>query len=1079
MSRPHRSIAQIGVLVAHVLLTACGPAPVGKGEAEGLSETMTADAAPPRLLRLELEGSPGPIVGGRSVTLRVEGEDDVGITSICLSDRSALASACRPWAPWTERPTANLGTLQGPLTLRAWARDGAGKLSEPLSLPLTLDTRPPEGGAMTLTPSPGGVLLRWSGVRDTTSSVVSYAIFARAGTLAPRCSGATPAWTGTRTEATLTGISSALWTFALCATDAAGNVSPGLVVRGRGEREDDPPLTRAFAINNGAPYAASREVTVSADVTDASGVSRMCFSEEDRGAADCAAWQPFAPSGPLTLSGGSDSKTVYAWFEDVHGNRSPAAASASVTFDWLRPENGALEIIPGLGQAQLSWSGFTDAHSGVARYVVVSGPDRAPASCAEGDRFGATTGESITVTGLPAGRVGFRVCAEDQAGNVSTGASGRVTLLAEYDPPTVSSIQLNEGQDATTSRTLRLQLAAADPAGVAEMCVSETSSCSVWRSFSTSSTFTISAGAGWRTVSVWLRDGLGNESLTAATARIELGADADADGFITSRDCDDGDAQRSPVALERCNGQDDDCDGVLDEDSAVDAVLFYADRDGDGHGAGHGARSCSAPSGWTAAADDCDDRDDDAHPGAVEACDGGDDDCDGAVDEAVQCACESLELDEKTLYICAEPLRWADAEARCAEDGLSLASLQTADEGADAAELAEDLHGDPALWAGGRAEPGAPWTWADGSDWTFAAWPSTPAPAAEARCLGVGADGAWSAAACTEERPFVCQDGALQTYYADDDNDGHGDPSAPIQASSLPTGATEGATDCEDGDARRRPGMEETCDGVDEDCDGAIDESCAVVLQIPDQGLPIPQDGAPGACGTFAQTGLGHDPHNINTMYLSMNSLDGIGSAPRSRVDRVEPALDFTCSCGNTWGLCSPGNYTATTRPWPASSPTGGNGAARFRGYLVVTPDMLNATIGLMGNDSARLFIAGQEIAWVSWGSGGWKKFRWLRFEAPGLYPFELQWQTNQSWDLDPLEVVWGPGFVPGLQDYQPCCHTGFTSPPHKFTPIPGLEIVAGPELLRSSTGADTACRSCSRDADCGAGTCNSAGLCE
>jgi hypothetical protein len=53
------------------------------------------------------------------------------------------------------------------------------------------------------------------------------------------------------------------------------------------------------------------------------------------------------------------------------------------------------------------------------------------------------------------------------------------------------------------------------------------------------------------------------------------------------------------------------------EDELVDelkkfcpSVLEISDRDGDGHGAGLGARSCSAPSGWTAAADDCDDRDD-------------------------------------------------------------------------------------------------------------------------------------------------------------------------------------------------------------------------------------------------------------------------------------------------------------------------------------------------------------------------------------------------------------------------------------------------------------------------------------
>ena len=68
---------------------------------------------------------------------------------------------------------------------------------------------------------------------------------------------------------------------------------------------------------------------------------------------------------------------------------------------------------------------------------------------------------------------------------------------------------------------------------------------------------------------------------------------------------------------------------------------------------------------------------------------------------------------------------------------------------------------------------------------------------------------------------------------------------------------------------------------------------------------------------------------------------------------------------------------------------------------------------------------------------------------------------------------------MPGFQDHQPCCHTGITSPPAKFTPIPGLEIVAGPELLRATTGADTACRACDDDGDCGGGTCNSAGLCE
>ena len=43
-------------------------------------------------------------------------------------------------------------------------------------------------------------------------------------------------------------------------------------------------------------------------------------------------------------------------------------------------------------------------------------------------------------------------------------------------------------------------------------------------------------------------------------------------GYVeNAEDCDDDDAMQYPGADELCNGEDDDCDGTVDEDDAVDA----------------------------------------------------------------------------------------------------------------------------------------------------------------------------------------------------------------------------------------------------------------------------------------------------------------------------------------------------------------------------------------------------------------------------------------------------------------------------------------------------------------------------
>ena len=67
----------------------------------------------------------------------------------------------------------------------------------------------------------------------------------------------------------------------------------------------------------------------------------------------------------------------------------------------------------------------------------------------------------------------------------------------------------------------------------------------------------------------------------------EADVDRDGDGYGRDRDCDDGSAYRSPAATEVCNGIDDDCDGVVDEDDVC----------GGGGGSGGGSAGDGGGSG--------------------------------------------------------------------------------------------------------------------------------------------------------------------------------------------------------------------------------------------------------------------------------------------------------------------------------------------------------------------------------------------------------------------------------------------------------------------------------------------------
>jgi hypothetical protein len=78
------------------------------------------------------------------------------------------------------------------------------------------------------------------------------------------------------------------------------------------------------------------------------------------------------------------------------------------------------------------------------------------------------------------------------------------------NPLPSGSIIINGGANYTNSTSVTLTLSASDADGVSQMCISNTTSCSSWQTYTTSKPWTLTTGDGTKTVYVWYKDNAGN-----------------------------------------------------------------------------------------------------------------------------------------------------------------------------------------------------------------------------------------------------------------------------------------------------------------------------------------------------------------------------------------------------------------------------------------------------------------------------------------------------------------------------------------------------------------------------------------
>ena len=192
-------------------------------------------------------------------------------------------------------------------------------------------------------------------------------------------------------------------------------------------------------------------------------------------------------------------------------------------------------------------------------------------------------------------------------------------------------------------------------------------------------------------------------------------------------------------------------DAPVRPDACV-ALVYYPDRDGDGHGVAPGAVSaCVAPAGFVRSSDDCNDADGSIHPGAIDGCNGIDQDC--APGESCPSGCRGATYGSHDYAYCPTGTSWTTARDRCASTSMQLVRIDSSGENA----FVGDLGGTSILWIGAndRSSEGN-FVWIDGASIASRHW-TTGYPDGSGDCARMNTDDRWVDTDCTRTYDYVCE----------------------------------------------------------------------------------------------------------------------------------------------------------------------------------------------------------------------------------------------------------------------------------------------------------------------------------
>lgn len=237
---------------------------------------------------------------------------------------------------------------------------------------------------------------------------------------------------------------------------------------------------------------------------------------------------------------------------------------------------------------------------------------------------------------------------------------------------------------------------------------------------------------------------------------------------MNSSDCNDNNASINPNASEICSGQDENCNGLIDDGFILSD--YYLDFDIDGFGNPNlVSHSCFQPLGYVSNGTDCNDNDFMVNTNALEICNDVDDNCNGLVDDGLVFTNYYVDFDldgfgsSNTMQsACYQPVGFVANALDCNDASFCI--------NAAAIEICNGLDDD---------------------------------------CNGVADNGI-----------------VFATFYADADGDTYGDPATGQDFCLIPDGMfVDNGNDCDDSNALVNPlAVEIWENGIDDDCNPATSD---------------------------------------------------------------------------------------------------------------------------------------------------------------------------------------------------------------------------------------------------------------